>query len=188
MATIQITEQEALTQEMFSAMLWALSYPGNIQTLPRVGLQAFVAVGETFLDLETSYYTNNADLNEYLSPLGASYASPDRAAYQFYPSVDAFALHTMADAPCGTYQSPDHAATLILGCRIGSGSQLILSGPGIHGTASISVGEIPATFWHLRQGKLQYPLGWDVYLLDGEEGKLVGLPRTTQVEVLEWPM
>ncbi len=42
-------------------------------------------------------------------------------------------LRRLARAPVGTYQYPDESATLVVGCALGAGRELRLSGPGVPG-------------------------------------------------------
>jgi len=87
MAHVKIDEREARTQQTFTALMWALSYPGRAQNLYGEGLQPWLAIGETLIDLETSYYTSHAELNSLLARLGARACPPTYALYQFYPRL-----------------------------------------------------------------------------------------------------
>lgn len=66
--------------------------------------------------------------------------------------------------------------------------RLMLRGPGIApagripSAATLQIAGLPLDLWRLRAERGPYPLGWDLFLVDGE--RVVGLPRTTQVEVL----
>ncbi|MBN1312776.1 MAG: phosphonate C-P lyase system protein PhnH [Anaerolineae bacterium] len=182
MADIQITTQEALTQQVFAGLMWALSYPGQAYPLPDDGLSAFSAIGETLVDLETSYFTPHAGLDRYLSQLGGRSKSPNEALYQFYPTLDKSDLANLRHAPTGSYLVPDESATLVIGAAIGAGRGLRLSGPGIQGENDISIGDLPLEFWALRAQMRAYPLGWDIFLVGND--RVLGLPRTTHVEVL----
>ena len=53
MAHVQMTEHEARSQQVFTALMWALSYPGRVQPLSGAGAQPFLNIGETLIDLET---------------------------------------------------------------------------------------------------------------------------------------
>lgn len=176
-----ITDIEARTHATFTALLWALSYPGQRRALPEHDQGALFAIAEALIDLETSYHTPARQLDQQLAALGARARPPHEAMYHFYPSVRDTELDMLAHAPIGTYVYPDRAATLVLGCALGTGTRLRLSGPGIASVAEVLVGGLPAAFWSLRARIIQYPLGWDVLLVDGHA--VVGLPRTTVVEV-----
>jgi alpha-D-ribose 1-methylphosphonate 5-triphosphate synthase subunit PhnH len=180
------TPEEARQRETFLALMWALSYPGRVQTLPDVrsplvdpALNSFGLIGEALLDLETSYYTPDAQLDAGLHPTGARSLPSAEAAYHFYPVLDATALTHMAQAGIGTMLRPDEAATIIIGGRIGEGHPMQWCGPGINGVIEVQVA-LPDAFWALRESRLRYPLGWDVYVVDG--GLVIGLPRSTHLE------
>lgn len=181
------TPAEARSRETFLALMWALSYPGRSYSLP-VAEHApedslFGAIAETLLDLETRAFTTEASLLPLLTHTGARILGAAEAAYHFYPRLDAAALDAVAHASVGTMLYPDEAATLIIGgCVFGEGeTRLSLTGPGISGTAHLTLGNLPAAFWALRARVARFPLGWDVYLLAGRQ--VIGLPRSTQVEI-----
>lgn len=175
------TSDEALTRETFLALMWSLSYPGRAYDLP-AETDAFSAIADTLLDLETSYFTPDTVLGASLMRSGARSLPPERAAYQFYPSLDTPELAMLAHADAGTLLYPDHGATLFIGCEFMGETTLRLSGPGISpvNPPIIQVGGIPAEFW-TRRAAHRYPLGWDVYLVS--KTQVVGLPRTTRVTV-----
>lgn len=175
------TTEERHTRETFLALMWALSYPGRAYTLPDGDRSAWQQIGDTLLDLETSFYTPDPDLPAYLGRNGARALPPGAAAYHLYPLVDETALLAMEVAPIGTMPYPDSAATLFIGCTLGDGAALTLAGPGVPpGAPHVTrVAGVPAAFWALREARLRYPLGWDVILVSGRQ--VVGLPRTTQI-------
>jgi alpha-D-ribose 1-methylphosphonate 5-triphosphate synthase subunit PhnH len=178
---IRLTPDEAQAQQTFRAMLAALSYPGRPQDLPAHGGEALDMIGATLLDLETSFYCPEAELAARLSRSGAPAAPPAAARYHFYPTLAEADLAAIAEAAIGSYRFPDDSATLILGCRLGAGPQLQLRGPGISGSAALRLAGPPPAFWELRTRAIRYPLGWDIFLVDDDQ--VVGLPRTTTVEV-----
>jgi len=173
--------REARAQVTFRAMAAALSYPGRRQTLPVSGFEAFLAIAESLVDLESTYTTNSRDLDAQVGPLGGRRLAIAEAHYQFYPTLAAHDLIELREAPVGTYLYPDRSATLIIGCRFELGLLLRLSGPGIQSATEIDVAGLPEDFWMLRASACAYPLGWDVFLVSGNA--LIGLPRTTRVEV-----
>ena len=181
MTTPTMTSAEAREHAAFTALMWALSYPGRPQRLPARGMAAFGAIGAALVDLETGYFTQDAALAAALADTGGRALPPARAPYQFYPTLTAAALDALRAAPVGTYADPDGGATLVLGCVLGSGPTLTLSGPGISGSAQLRVGGLPEQLWSLRAAAGPFPLGWDLLLVDGDQ--VVGLPRSTAVEV-----
>lgn len=181
MTYVNMTEHEARAQRTFTALMWALSHPGRARVLPAAGAGAFVAVAEALIDLETSYFASEPELDRALARSGARRRGPADAFYQFYPVLDAAHLAALGDAPVGTYTYPDRSATLVIGARLDLGTALRLTGPGIVQPIDLLVGGLPVEFWSLRAQAIRYPLGWDVFLIDGD--RVVGLPRTTSLEV-----
>jgi len=176
------SQQEALTRETFLALMWSFSYPGQVQALPasvQTTHDAFSAIAATLLDLETTYFIGDDTLNTELVRTGARSVGASKAAYHFYRTLD---LDVVQAASVGTMLFPDHSATLLIAARFGSGLTLRLSGPGIPAAAQVQVGEVPAAFWELRERKARYPLGWDIYLVDGPH--VLGLPRTTRIDIV----
>lgn len=186
-ATPHAGQQELRAREAFLALMWALSYPGRSHALPAPipdNEAACLAIASALLDLETSFFTPDKALADQLIRTGAQPQSAADAAYHFYPSVESFqdasTLQTVQQARVGSYLYPDHSATLVIACRLGSGPLLRLTGPGVVGEAELRVEGLPFAFWRLRAEQLRYPLGFDLFLVDGEQ--VVGLPRTTQVD------
>lgn len=183
----QASPAELRSRATFLALLWALSYPGRLHPLPSSAAgaspdarTACLLAAETLLDLETSFFTPDVWLEERLLRTGARRLPVHEAAYHFYPALDAATLDIVAQACVGNYLYPDQAATLVIGCRLGSGTRLTLCGPGIPAYTELRVDGLPVSLWTLRAEKSAYPLGWDMFLVDGTH--VAGLPRTTQIE------
>jgi alpha-D-ribose 1-methylphosphonate 5-triphosphate synthase subunit PhnH len=160
----------------------ALSYPGRPCSITSSGLAAFAAVGAALLDLETSFYTNHPELAITLARSSARPCSPGQAQYQFYPELTIEALSGLAAAPVGTHADPDRSATLVIGCALGAGPRLRLSGPGLDAPSTLAVSGPFVALWELRAHACTFPLGWDIFLIASNQ--LIGLPRSTTVEVL----
>lgn len=171
------TPAESLSQNTFTALMWALSYPGRPYDLP-AEIDPFHAVADTLLDLETTYFTPDAALDPMLRATGARARRPGEAAYHFYPALSGPDLAHIEIANIGTLLYPDSAATLIIGCTFGGGQGLWLSGPGIPSTVSLAISGVPGRLWALREAT-RYPLGWDMFLIDGR--RVIGLPRSTVI-------
>ncbi|NTU84968.1 MAG: phosphonate C-P lyase system protein PhnH [Chloroflexales bacterium] len=182
MRTPLMTPAEARSQQTFSALMWALSYPGRPQPIAETGLAAFAAIGAALLDLETSYYTNHPELASMLARSGSRPLPPSQAQYQLYPELTVEAMYGLAAAPVGTYTDPDASATLVIGCALGAGPRLRLSGPGVAEPVTLAVSGPLVALWELRALACNPPLGWDLVLV--ARNQIVGLPRSTKVEVL----
>ena len=181
----QFTDYEMRTRHSFQMMMRALSYPGCIFNVldSRKGIYADLA--ESLLDLETSFYCEDTVLLPTLQSTGARQLPADRAAYHFYPTVNEMQIETITTANIGTLTYPDQGATLFIGCRLGQGIRLKLTGPGIPPSANriIQVDGIPDNFWQSRKEIARYPRGWDIFLIDGNS--IVGLPRSTRIMIEE---
>ncbi len=190
----QSTMAETATRETFQALMWALSYPGRIYSLPAAvpsilveaapaSLQPFVTIGQTLLDLEVSYFTPVTALDHYLAQTLAQPAKPTTAHYHFYPYRNFFDdtahLSYLQQAAVGTLLYPDESATLVVACGLGSGTPLQLHGPGIQTTTTLAVTGLPTHFWQVRAERIDYPLGLDLILVDGHQ--VAALPRTTGI-------
>ncbi len=180
MLTPVMSPGEAAQHAAFTALLWALSYPGRPQSLPAGAQAAFRLIGATLLDLETGYFTPDPPLATALAATGGRALPPHQAPYHFYPSLDAAGLDLLATAPLGTYSDPDRGATIVIGCQLGAGPALTFSGPGVRTPLTLRAAGLPPALWALRN-RAVYPLGWDLLLVAGDQ--VVGLPRTTRLEV-----
>lgn len=187
----QSSAAETLARETFQALLSALSNPGHMFALPGTALstrQACLQIGLTLLDLETSFFTLDPALGAALGQNGARLLPASSAAYLFFPDSAVFTgpaaaqtLTCIEQAAVGTVIDPDDGATLIIACGLGAGRLLHLQGPGIQDRTEVRVDHLSPDFWQLRAAKIRYPLGIDLFLVDG--GQVVGLPRTTLVEM-----
>jgi alpha-D-ribose 1-methylphosphonate 5-triphosphate synthase subunit PhnH len=187
-ATPHASDQELRARDTYLALMWSLSYPSRTHSLPAPIANhhaACVTIAASLLDLETSFYTPDARLAGELSRTGAQARSASEAAYHFYPTVGSFQnqadLESVRQARTGSYLYPDQSATLVTACHLGRGPRLRLSGPGILGESEMRIEGLPIAFWQLRAAQLRYPLGFDLFLVDGEQ--VVGLPRTTQIDL-----
>lgn len=185
MSQPDFTPAEARTRATFHALLNALSYPGRVQHLPLRGdapvHEGCTVIAETLLDLETTFFTPDETLTEPLSLTTARPAAPSQAAYHFYPALTDALLDTVKTATVGDMLFPDTGASIVIGCALGRGQSLLLTGPGIQTEQVLQVDGIAPAFWDIRQRTTRYPLGWDVYLIDGN--RVAGLPRTTTIKV-----
>jgi len=193
MAVPVFTPAEARTRSAFLALMWALSHPGRVFALDAAlepsaaraldaPLANLIAIGDTLLDLETTFFTPHTKLAAALVRTTARPETADAAAYHFYPRVTPRNLLDIEQASVGDMLYPDRAATLVMGCTLGSGVVLRLRGPGIKDQNNVRIDGIPAHFWELRAGATRYPLGWDLFLVSGVQ--VVGIPRTTELDIV----
>ena len=171
--------QQRLAHELFAALMWAFSRPGLPVDLPVGGLDA---LGQSLLDQQCSFYSPDADLALRLGQSGAMPQSPEQADYVFANLRSPQDLDLLGRIRTGDLLYPDRSATVFTTGRFDTGTALRLSGPGIAAELHIAIEGIDPGFWTIRERLTRYPLGLDLYIAD--ERRLVGLPRSTKIEVL----
>ena len=177
------TEDERREHQAYEALLNALARPGEAQLLPATG---FEVAGTCLLDLEVSFFASDVILSRQLQRTGARQAEPENADYLFFPTLHEAAVAEATKAGRGDRLYPERAATLFIGAHFNHGRRLDLTGPGIQGERQIRIDGVAPAFWAERTRACRYPLGWDVFLIDG--AKVIGLPRSTKLEAGPWPM
>ena len=168
---------ELRSNATFEALMWALSRPGDIRTLPDAG---FDAIAETLVDLECSAYADTPAMRERIVASGAMQADRIGDADHVFITALEDASQQLAEINCGTALYPDDGATLIVAAAH-RGQRLRLSGPGIKDATEIAL-DLPSGFWAMRDLLCLYPEGFDIFCVDGD--KVIGIPRSTKVEVL----
>jgi alpha-D-ribose 1-methylphosphonate 5-triphosphate synthase subunit PhnH len=188
------------TQTVFRTLLDVLARPGTIATVSDVlpALSA-TATGPHHPAADRAAFAALLTLCDFSTPVWlAQHDAPLASALRFHtgaPLVDtsqraAFAyVHDAAALPSlehfalGDPESPETSATLLIRvASLTSGTPLTLRGPGIESTQSIALDGLPEHFW-LERAELAplFPCGIDCYFVCGDT--LMGLPRTTQVEL-----
>ena len=133
MAVPILSEQESRSQQTFTALMWALSRPGEIQHFTPLETDAtgLETLAQTVLDLETSFFTPDTGLCSKFKKTGAHVEPANQAIYQFYPAISLEQLFLLESSPIGTLLNPDQSATLVIACEFAPGLKLELSGAGI---------------------------------------------------------
>lgn len=166
---------ELRSNATFEALMWALSRPGDVRTLPEPG---FGPIVETLVDLECSAYADTPAMRERIIASGATLAEGIGSAdHVFFAALDGAEI---AQINCGSALYPDDGATLVAAVAH-SGQRVRLSGPGIKDTTEIALAVAPG-FWAMRDMLCLYPEGFDIFFVDGD--RVIGIPRSTKVEVL----
>lgn len=182
-------------QQVFRALLEAMSRPGRVQALPAAALagleppasgRGLAAVLLALLDGETSAWLDPAGapsgLADYLRFHTGVRLPQEPAAAAFVvtratPAAAAF-WTTLAD---GSDEAPQDGATLIVEVpSLDAGPALVLQGPGIETVQTLRAGGLDAAFWAARRTlEAGLPRGIDLILTCGE--CLAALPRSTRV-------
>ena len=177
MTALQRSATEINANATFDALLWALSRPGQIRRLPAPSDAPIV---EALIDRECRVYAADPRLMPRVLQTGAEITDPALADFAFF-GVMAEA-RDLCNVRVGSDLYPDDGATVILNARFDLGPVLRLKGPGVEDACKVQIGGLPEGFWDLRTRLLRYPMGFDLFLRDGDA--VMGLPRSTHVEVM----
>lgn len=183
---------QADAQAVFRAALWALAEPGQVRNLDLTcgvpnGLSlAMTALLLALVDADTPVWLPpEADpgIGAFLSFHCGCPLVPELHLARFVVVPHKQPMPALADCDLGELAYPDRSATLLLEVSGWSdGPPVQLQGPGIESSRSLAVSGLPTDFWpQWRANQQRFPLGVDVLLTCGPQ--LVGLPRTTGVEV-----
>jgi alpha-D-ribose 1-methylphosphonate 5-triphosphate synthase subunit PhnH len=178
-------------QATFRAALDAMAHPGRVVVLP-IDLAASppaplsaaaAALALTLCDIDTAVWldTSLAPAAAYLRfHCGCPLVAATRAAH-FAFLGDAAALPPLDGFSLGSDEYPDRSTTLVIEVAgLAEGSGHTLSGPGIAGSARLSVAGLPERFWEERGAlDILLPRGLDVVLTCGS--LLAALPRSVRI-------
>ena len=164
---------EMRTNATFHALMWALSRPGSVQSLPSPGM---AGLAETLVDRECRVYCEDAALAPVIASFGAALTPVEEADHCFLSGPAA-----LARVSVGSALYPDAGATVVMQASFGQGQRLRLTGPGIETRTDVALGGL-GDIWALRAARCRYPAGFDLFLICG--AAVMGLPRSTQIEVL----
>lgn len=168
---------EARTNATYDALMWALSRPGLPRDLPPPGQ---MGLAEALLDRECNVHCAEPELAGLVARTGAALVAPEDADHLFFDTLPAADVLTRISLGSDLY--PETGATLVCNGTIGSGQALRLTGPGCKGPVEIRLGGLPEGFWQMRARVLRYPLGFELFVIDG--ARVLGVPRSCTVEVL----
>lgn len=187
-----MTDSAMQNQQIFRELVQALAYPGKKVTLAAEDDFAGDLFPETMailfalLDGEVTYHIlgndKTADQELQFRTL-AQKADIEIADYIVVPLNQVDQIPAIINqCKKGTLLDPNLSATLIIECRhLKTAGNLTWSGPGIKTTAQMSVNASENWLAARSEAVSEFPLGMDIFLV-GEDGGVVGLPRTTKVE------
>nr|BBJ02360.1 carbon-phosphorus lyase subunit PhnH [Marinobacter nauticus] len=168
-------------QRAFRALMTAFSFPGRPQSLPSCGDAASpTCIAAVLCDNEVSL----ADPDQLIEPadirrLGIREAGIENAGFVI---ADGRQAPTFEPA-LGSLAEPEHGATIIVrvtSLEDSSEFPLILRGPGIEDTQTLSVGGLNNAWLTARtRWNRNFPMGIDLILVDNT--RVVALPRTTRI-------
>lgn len=184
-------------QQVFRAVLEALSRPGRVQTIPAPIVEALEPPGLgraataallTLLDAETRTWLHPSLRSDaaraYLQfHTGTAQVEDPRHAGFAVIEADHATPALWRELPCGSDAVPQEGATLIIEVpSLDHGLALALRGPGVETVQLLCVGGLHAGFWQARQElEAAFPLGIELILTCGD--RLAALPRSTRVSL-----
>jgi alpha-D-ribose 1-methylphosphonate 5-triphosphate synthase subunit PhnH len=172
---------ERLNRVNFRACLEALARPGRPKEVYPLFDSYLLAVASSLLysKIRYCYQGSRDDFHLVQAMTGAAPSQPEASHYLF---ADTPSLSLFEKAYPGSMEQPETSATCIFSCTETHETAVVLSGPGIKEAESLSL-PLNAEFVEaFMRKKPTFPLGVDLFLLI-DEGYIIGLPRTTQLEV-----
>lgn len=172
------------SQRVFRRLLEATASPGKLFVLPPFeDCSPTDSIARALLDHETTFHVVGENEGNFTLATGARYAPLHEADFVFVHEPGRVAL----DMKRGELEWPELGATAVYAVERLSNFgpiTLRLSGPGVSGERMLGIKGLPLSeVKAIRDSRADYPLGVDVYLVDGA-GQVCGLPRSTKVEVV----
>lgn len=174
---------EKINRDNFRSSLEALSRPGETKELTPLFGSGLLAMASVLLYAEVShFYSGKLDFDLIRALCGSPVHEKKDADYLFFDSLQEEHLHGVKT---GSPENPDSNSTLIFSALDESEYSLRvrLSGPGINGSKDITLPAAEEFIAKLAKINESFPMGIDLFIVDRND-KLLGLPRTTQIEVL----
>ncbi len=188
------------SQSTFRVVLDAMARPGKVGLLtatdsrcPLPGSAGLAAVAQTLLDHEVTFAVmpgleeSETAFTRYLAATtGSRPVSIAEADYVFAGA--SLAPDVLTTLKRGSLAFPDEGATLLLlvnDIEDDSGVSVTMTGPGIPGTKARHLSGLGTeTLAERRTANAEIPRGVDLLLVD-THGRVLGLPRTTQITATE---
>jgi alpha-D-ribose 1-methylphosphonate 5-triphosphate synthase subunit PhnH len=169
------------TRRTFDGLLSAMSRPGTIHTVPEPADHAVVA---TLVDHEVRLATDDQTLRDALADQGRLDAAPPDTA-DIVHARDPTQVD-VCECPRGSLVEPSDGATIIYRVELladdaAGGTHLTVSGPGVAGTATLTVGLPETALSALADAQADYPRGVDAVF--ATESRLAAIPRSATMEV-----
>lgn len=166
--------EEVRDNATFAALMWALARPGRVRDLPEPGM---AGIARALCDRECRVHADDPGLAAVLAATDAAAVPAEKADHVFAETPP-----DLTRLAAGSALDPDDGATVVLPAGLGRGTALRLTGPGIEDEAVVHVDGPEPAFWAGRAAACRYPAGVELFLVDG--ARVMGLPRSTQIEVL----
>lgn len=169
------------TRHTFDGLLSAMSRPGSIHTVPAPADHAVIA---TLVDHEVTVATSDETLRKALSEHGR--LNPESADNASVVHLLDHSTVNLQDCKRGSLTEPSDSATVVYRLSMVSaespdGTTVMLSGPGVDRTRSLSVSLPKDELAELAAVQSDYPRGVDAIFTT--ETRLAAIPRSASLEV-----
>lgn len=168
------------TRRTFDGLLSAMSRPGTIHDVPTPADHAVVA---TIVDHEVTLATDDDELREALADQGRLDAASRGEADIIHAREHADL--NVEECKRGSLVEPSKGATVVYRVDTlgddGAGATVTLSGPGIDGITTLSVGLPESELSAIGTAQADYPRGVDVIIATAD--RVAAFPRSVQLEV-----
>ncbi len=180
---------------VFRALLTAFAFPGRVSQLPRELVARMPALCLPMLaltDIETTMCaTDQPELQAEIATITGARTVASRDA-QFVMHDAMPTDETTLNLHRGTTYQPELGCRLVLAWTVTTvpaspdSTQLRLSGPGVVSGTTLTVNSASAAFLAARSvANSRPPMGIDCWLVSAT-GEVIGLPRTTQIEAMDF--
>lgn len=170
----------------FRVILQGMSHPGKVYPLPNLSgaESAVIEILGCLMDNEVSFAViGDKDMETVIArhtdSRPVSFEDAD-----YIIARDGTTCGKLAAFKRGSLEYPDTGATVIyLVEELSQATGVVLSGPGVNGTASLRItGLDPSELQLLRQVNSEFPLGIDAIFLD-QSGHIACIPRSSRIGV-----
>jgi len=172
---------EKLNRDNFKALQNSLSMPGKIENITELFESHLLAIANTLLYSEVSFYYEGSEEFELIEAITNSKKETiENADYIFCDEVNEYLFNK---AKMGTAKDPEYSGTFIIKCKEFDGLKVKLKGPGIDKEKIVFLPINKSFVEFFNEKNSYYPLGNEVFFLN-ENGKIIALSRTTKMEII----
>lgn len=191
-----IADPVGSSQSVFRSVMNAMARPGSIHTIadvraPSTLMPAAAAVALSLLDHDTPVWVEDgfnaaAEISHWLRFQTGAPPVLDASHAAFALVANGANVPDFASFALGIPEYPDRSTTLVIQIdTLTEGRPLILTGPGIDGTATLRAAALPVDFTErMRANRGLFPRGVDLLFVCGYQ--IAALPRSTCVTAAEF--
>lgn len=172
---------EQINRNNFKALMNTLSQPGKIQKVQTLFKSNLLAIANTLLYSEVSFFYEGAE--DFVLIEAITNSKKDEIQNADYIFCDEVNENLLLKAKIGKDKDPELSATLIFKCKSFKGLKVLLTGPGINKSKEVSLPINKSFITSFNENNSLYPLGNEVYFLN-EKNEIMAISRTTKLELI----